>query len=397
MSNSSSSENSETVLEDEQTISILSWYNEEILGPYIESFEEENKNITVDLQFVPPVQQYIDKFMVLVSSEQMTDMFHVAGENIQEIREKKLAEDISDMPIFERINENVSAVYGGDNGEIYGYVPDAWVGGVFYNADLFEQAGIEKVPSTWDEFTDTMEKTKALGVEPFITCSDNVHEMAQSLYISMKISHNPKVDFEINNGTTTFEENYTEPFKLWYEDVYKTGLFSQITLGLSGEQAKDMFVTEQSAMYYGGPWDISYIEEKNPDMNYNMFPLPAPDGNAMLTGALNVALGISSSSKKKEAAQKFLDFMSEDENIKAWQKSTNNVLVVDGIEYEMGTIIDQFKDDAPNGNFYLPQMVWNNSAAIYKELLTGIQDAMTGADTIENVPIRLDNKMKELS
>lgn len=72
------------------------------------------------------------------------------------------------------------------------------------------------------------------------------------------------------------------------------------------------------------------------------------------------------------------------------------MLIVDGLDYELDTVINQFKDDGVKGNFYLPQLVWKNSAAIYKELLTGIQDAMTGADKIENVPVRMDKKMAEL-
>ena len=114
------------------TISLLSWNTDEILGEFIAGFEQENPNIKIDLQYVPPVQQYVDKFSVLAASGQMTDMFYIAAENKQEVISKGVAEDISDMEIFSRIDPATSATYGKD-GKIYGYSPDAWIGGIFYN------------------------------------------------------------------------------------------------------------------------------------------------------------------------------------------------------------------------------------------------------------------------
>ena len=149
------------------TISLLSWNTDEILGEFIAGFEQENPNIKIDLQYVPPVQQYVDKFSVLAASGQMTDMFYIAAENKQEVISKGVAEDISDMEIFSRIDPATSATYGKD-GKIYGYSPDAWIGGIFYNKDLFEQAGIEKEPETWQEFVDCAAKLKAIGVSNFL-------------------------------------------------------------------------------------------------------------------------------------------------------------------------------------------------------------------------------------
>ena len=70
---------------------------------------------------------------------------------------------------------------------------------------------------------------------------------------------------------------------------------------------------------------------------------------------------------------------------------------IHSVDYEMGTVFEAFKEDAVKGNFYLPQIVWKNSSGIYKEFLTGIQDVLTGADTVENIPVRLDEKQAELS
>lgn len=378
------------------TISLLSWNTDEILGEFIAGFEQENPNIKIDLQYVPPVQQYVDKFSVLAASGQMTDMFYIAAENKQEVISKGVAEDISDMEIFSRIAPATSATYGKD-GKIYGYSPDAWIGGIFYNKDLFEQAGIEKEPETWQDFVDCAAKLKAIGVEPYLDDADNVHNLAQDLYQCSVISQEPDADVQINEGKATFQEKYTEPLKLWYDDMIASGLYSQMALGLNSDQVIDMFANGEVAMMHGGPWNIATIEQKNPEMNYDIFGLSDNSGNRVLPGAVNVGLSVSTTSEHKDACRAFIEYMARDENIVKWQKVTNNAIIVEGIDYTMGTVFEKFKEDAVSGSFYLPQIVWNNSSGIYKEFLSGIQDTITGADTIENIPVRLDEKQAELS
>ena len=378
------------------TISLLSWNTDEILGEFIAGFEQENPNIKIDLQYVPPVQQYVDKFSVLAASGQMTDMFYIAAENKQEVISKGVAEDISDMEIFSRIDPATSATYGKD-GKIYGYSPDAWIGGIFYNKDLFEQAGIEKEPETWQDFVDCAAKLKAIGVEPYLDDADNVHDLAQDLYQCSVISQEPDADVQINEGKATFQEKYTEPLKLWYDDMIASGLYSQMALGLNSDQVIDMFANGEVAMMHGGPWNIATIEQKNPEMNYDIFGLSDNSGNRVLPGAVNVGLSVSTTSEHKDACRAFIEYMARDENIVKWQKVTNNAIIVEGIDYTMGTVFEKFKEDAVSGSFYLPQIVWNNSSGIYKEFLSGIQDTITGADTIENIPVRLDEKQAELS
>lgn len=376
------------------TITLLSWYSEEYMGEFMDAFKEET-GIEVDLQYVPPVQQYVDKFSVLVASGQMTDMFFTAAENKQEVVDRNLAEDISDMKIFSKINPNASATYGAEDA-IFAYSPDAWVGGVFYNKDLFEQAGVSE-PKTWDEFVSVCKTFRDMGIEPYVDDSENVHNIPADLFFSSVISQDPDADRKINAGEKTFEELYTDAYTTWYKDLVEPGLYSQISLGLNGDQTIEMFATGQAAMIHGGPWTISTIVQKNPELKFDIFGISDKDGNCVLPGAVNVGLSISTSSEKKEQCRQFIEFMAREENILKWQKVTGNSIIVEGVDYEMGNVMDKFKDLAVNGDFYLGQIVWDNSAGIFKELLVAVQDCLTGSDTIENVPKRLDAKMAELN
>lgn len=378
---------------EEVTLTFLSWYNEQTMGDFIKAFEEENPNIKIDLQYVPPVTEYVDKFLILSASEEMPDLFFTCAENNKEVKDKKLALDLQDMEIFQRIDERTSATYGQD-GEIYAFAPLAWTGAIFYNVDLFEEYGIESTPSTWEEFVDICRVFRDADIEPYADSTGSERNLCQLLYQSSVISQNPYADQEINEGKATFEQYYTEPLKKWYDDMVATGLYSNLSMGLSGEQLQSMFASGQVAMISCGPWDLQTYRDLG--VNYDTFPMPDSDGNVILSGAVDPGFSVSSSSAHQAEALKFIEFMAREENLLTYHDLTGRAIVVDGIEYKMDPLYEKYIDKTVAGDFYLAQIAWLNSAAIAEEFNTAIQDVLTGADTIENVPKRLDAKNAEL-
>ena len=69
------------------------------------------------------------------------------------------------MPVF----VNTIRDWSGSLKSIY-YQP--YTSGMFYNKDLFEQAGIIEVPQTWAEFTDACKKMVDAGIEPMALDSE---------------------------------------------------------------------------------------------------------------------------------------------------------------------------------------------------------------------------------
>ena len=53
------------------------------------------------------------------------------------------------------------------DGGVYGIPMDTQAWGVFYNKELFEQAGIEDVPKTVTELEDCVDKLNDAGITPF--------------------------------------------------------------------------------------------------------------------------------------------------------------------------------------------------------------------------------------
>ena len=135
-----------------------------VINNAIEAFNKENPNITVE-----PI--YIDwgnghsQFYNAVMANTAPDIAMLGGTWCVEFIEMGAFAPITDYVSPELMDSFIPAgfdVMTGADGAIYGLPWDGCTWGVIYRTDLFEQAGIEKVPSTWDELLEAGEKMKAI-------------------------------------------------------------------------------------------------------------------------------------------------------------------------------------------------------------------------------------------
>jgi multiple sugar transport system substrate-binding protein len=88
-------------------------------------------------------------------------------------------------------------------------------------------------------------------------------------------------------------------------------------------QLVDLFVSNKVAMFQDGPWFIGIIQKGHPDFDICVAPMVVGDKPGNITGG--TALGMSPLSKNKEAAWRFIEFMTSDDVLARWNKATDNV------------------------------------------------------------------------
>lgn len=141
----------------------------------LEQFEKDNPNIHVELE-VQASTQYHEKLVSEIASDTLANVFmHWGGAEMAEAVAAGKVLDVTELfdaePEFkaqfpEVTLKGLNNTYEGMDG-IWG-VPFSNVSAAFYyNKALFEQAGIEKVPETWGELLDAIEKLKAIDVIPW--------------------------------------------------------------------------------------------------------------------------------------------------------------------------------------------------------------------------------------
>lgn len=379
-------------------ISFLSWQNETTMMPVLEPYLAANPNVELDFQYAPPVQDYVEKFRMLVTAGELPDMFVSCAENKLEVYTNGLAVRLNEMPIMERLGQANKDAYTDANGNIIAFTPDAWIAAIFYNEDLLKQAGCE-VPTNRDEYLNSMKALQNAGIAPWVFNANNLYDPLQGYVATETIAHDRSYDKKVDAGELTYTEGWTTPVQLWYDEYVATGYMQEEALGLNGDQAMDMFILGEACYTIGATWSVGTIDEKNPDLNYGMLPFfpTNTDEPGWCVGAAGVGWSVNSKSNNIDACMDLMNYLGSTEAMTLFQQQTRGLLAISGIEYDIHPVIAQQINCLLEGRFYLPAVEWRYSDALGKEMLVGTQNVLAGVIEPQEIVNMLNTKWAELN
>lgn len=374
-------------------LSILCWYTQEQYQPILDAFSAKYPNVEIDFQNVPTENsQYKQKLDLLASAGEMPDIFY-QGPPIIEYAKMGVFSDVSNLEAVQRLPQNVRDAFTYD-GKVCVYSPDAWIGGVYYNKDIYAKYGLNE-PENWDEFVNNCQVLLDAGIKPLAVAA-NTTDYVYWLHDTEFLTNDSTFDQKINTGETTFEQGYLDAIKTFVSDLYDKGFITQDMVGMTDDQRMTEFSMGEAAMTISGPWAVKGIREKNPDINLGIFPFAGKNGDKYCVGALNVGLSISAKSKHKEAAEAFINFLGSDEGLKLYQQLTGNFLAVEGVDYTIDPVLESLRQYAVSGQFALPVVDWVYGSALVPMFEQGMQEVVLGVKTPEELVKELDQKQQEL-
>ena len=135
---------------------------------------EEGKNVEFNFEEIPTTDAYNQKIKLLISSGDLPDIVFNGGNNITELAAK--SGKVADLtPYFEEdaewkaLFDDTSLEFNTVEGKIYGVPVSKEISYIYYNKELFKQAGIdapEVAFASWDEFFAACDKLKEAGITP---------------------------------------------------------------------------------------------------------------------------------------------------------------------------------------------------------------------------------------
>ncbi|WP_313154999.1 ABC transporter substrate-binding protein, partial [Lacrimispora sp.] len=137
------------------------------MKPLLDKYLAEHPNVTIDEESVSN-SDLATKVQTLAAGEELPDIFMIKGQMAETFVENgkvySLSEALnSDSAWKDNFKEGVfSNFIIGEN--IYAVPFQVTNTCVFYNTDLFKQAGIKEFPGTWSELLDIIPKLKEIGV-----------------------------------------------------------------------------------------------------------------------------------------------------------------------------------------------------------------------------------------
>ena len=151
-------------------------YAAEYYAYLFEEFQktEEGKNVEFNLRKIPTTDAYNQKIKLLISSGDLPDIVFNGGNNITEMAAK--SGKVADLtpyfdadPEWKALFDDTSLEFNTVDGKIYGVPVSKEISYIYYNKELFTQAGLtapEVAYESWDEFFAACDQLKAAGITP---------------------------------------------------------------------------------------------------------------------------------------------------------------------------------------------------------------------------------------
>jgi raffinose/stachyose/melibiose transport system substrate-binding protein len=377
------------------TLTFFSWDSEQVMSPIIEEFEKQNPGIQVEFSSAPPVAEYISTLQARILSGTAADVFAIAAENKSNLIDNGAVVDLTDEPFMAKLSQFNKDTYGKD-GRSYGASISSWGGGIMYNKKLLAKAGVKEFPKSWDEFLTLSGKLKDQGVKyPFLESVQAMPIVVAAFVGSENAASGGNLDKQIFDGSSTFAATWPEPLTRWSE-LYTKGLAPKDVVGLTGDQVRDEFVSGRAAMIPAGPWEVAPIKKANPDLEFEMAPVPGMRGpDPYLAGAASPGLAINAKAKNPEAAKKFIAFYTDAKSVAMYNKATDAITTTTDFEPVIDKSLDPIVDQVRAGQIYLPQIAWQRCQdALNLEATAQLQQVVQGKTSPGDAAAALDTKLK---
>lgn len=258
-----------------------------VIAEAIKAYEEASGN-TVDVQFKgrtgirEGLQPALDAGTVIDLFDEDIDRVNIQWGAYTMDLEELVANSNYEETAISGLMDAAREVAGGTLKSIP-YQPNVFE--IFYNADIFAEAGIEAVPTTWEEFVAAAEKIKAAGYVPFTT---------DDAYVVNNFGYQLARYIGIDGVKSVVKEG------LWaetpevllaaqdYADLAAKGLLSE-TFGTAAwpTNQNGEFALGEVGMYLNGSWLPNEVKDITGDeFNWGCFAYPTvPNGKDGLEAA----------------------------------------------------------------------------------------------------------------
>lgn len=370
----------------EGDLSLMGWASSESenerLQTVVDAFNEEHPDMQVALNLVP---SYDEKLQASLSGGAPPDAFYIDSFKLPDFAAAgalaPIGDELSNPDDFYPALRNAFTY----EGTFYCPPKDFSTLGLFYNKDMFEQAGIEEPTAdwTWDDLQAAAEAITAAGIEV---------DGNTAVGLSLSADFARLIAFIYQAGGSVTDEDFTtmtinSPEALeavnFYVNLVLDGYAappSELDSGWNGEA----FGKQRAAMTVEGNWMVPFLADQFPDVNYGIAELPAgPGGKA--TMAFTVCYGAPADGANPEGSLELIDFLTGEEGMKQW---TDLGLAMPTRQSLRDGWLEQFPDLEPllNGADHAhPWQFRPGFSDVLDTINAGLQEAFLGTKLPEDV------------
>ena len=386
-----------------QEISFMIWDDLEasedlITKGYKQSVDRFNKDFEGKYHCTPittNLEEYYDKLNALVTAGETPDVFIASpGANLNDYATTGVAAKMDDYLNADGWKQTFTSdavfaggTYGDDGGDgpgIYAIPLNIAAACVFYNTEMFEDAGAE-VPKTFSELLDTCQKLQDKGYTP-ITISAGT-AWCLSMVAGYLCDRNGLNLQDIKDHKTDWKDEKVINAGKQIQELSK--YFQKTAAGDDNDIATAAFYNGEAAILIQGSWAIGQINGSCAEGfadKVGVFAFPAVDGSSADPNrviAKSDSLCMSATTQHPEAAVQLIKYFVDDTASK-YTAEVGGKIPVTNVQYdenvappELKYVMDIFKNASSTFGFYNESLYDTEAGSTFDNCFV---DIFTGTD-----------------
>ena len=340
-----------------------------------QKFESTHKDVSINL--VPMTNTYEADMKVRLASGDIPDIWATHGWSL--LRYKDFLEPLNKRSWAKNFNPALAPAMENKSGEFFALPADTDVAGIVYNKKVLADAGIDPATlTTWDDFAAAAAKLKTAGVTP-ISASGKDSWFAGNIadfIASGAVNKSEKAGLIKGDFASSGYTKVLELVQSWQKAGYFNADFSSATtddLTRSLAQGKTAFIFVQNYVVASA---LGFV----PDAQLGYFPIPSASGKPYLVGGEGHAYGVSKTSKHKDQALEYIDFLAQPDNLGKLASAIGGIPGLTNAKSDLGVLQASYEKFVKPGTFpldpyfdrvYLPNGMWDTMVTTTSGVVTG--------------------------
>ena len=358
---------------------------EKLMNELKAAFEKENPDITLTL-VDSPFTGFHDKAVTLFQAQKLPDVLLVQVDWVAEFADLGMLEPLDPWLAKEpkEYMDNIPTTFHQKwQGKQY-YLPlHSGCVALYWNTEIFKNAGIAGPPKTWEEYVTIAKKVTNLEKKIFATTATLQVEpptnMTYDIYPLIFQAGGSLIDEKTNKAV--FNSPAGVKAIQWYVDLINKDKVAVPGVLSNGEKEKRAnFGAGNVAMMFEGPWGIAIQKQLNPNLKYDIAPMPkGVTTGTVVRGSLNT---VTTQAQNKDAAWKFVRWMSGPVGSEMWAKGSGDFPsrndVAEKPFYKENKLVHAFVQQMLLPNARSPFLGMPNAVQMNKIMTTEVQNVVQG-------------------
>ncbi len=280
-----------------------------------DEYHKAHPNVTIELDTLNTDQQKV-KLKTQAASKEIPDITIVnPAAQMKPFVDAGLFSPLNDMLDQNGLKDTYQAglldYYSFDN-NVYALPDGNNIEVVYYNKDLFAQAGIAAPPTTYDELLQDVKLLKDKGITP-LAIGEKDSWTGSFLFMNILLRTNGGPGFlkDVVDGKKTFEDPAFVEAVDAFQKLVAAGAFPDGATSIDANAGGNIFKSGKAAMWVIGTWETGAIDASSVAGKVGAFQFPTVNGKGdpnefML--APGSAFAVSANSEHLQETKDFLNF-----------------------------------------------------------------------------------------